>query len=52
VLKAPKSAWQSTLLAITKGGVRNVGKNTKHKEVASFQDKMKPFASQKVVFRT
>lgn len=37
---------------ITKGGVRNVGKNTKHKEAASFQDKMKPFASQKVVFRT
>ena len=50
--QAPKSAWQSTLLAITKGGVRNVGKNTKHKEAAAFQDKMKPFASQKVVFRT
>ena len=48
MLKAPKSAWQSTLLAITKGGVSNVGKTTKHKEAAAFQDKMKPLPARKL----
>ena len=48
MLKVPKSAWQSTLLAITKGGVSNVGKTTKHKEAAAFQDKMKPLPARKL----
>lgn len=48
MLKVPKSAWQSTLLAITKGGVSNVEKTTKHKEAAAFQDKMKPLPARKL----
>lgn len=48
MLKAPKSAWQSTLLAITKGGVSNVGKTTKRKEAAAFQDEMKPLPARKL----
>ena len=46
--QSAQSAWQSTLLAITKGGVSNVGKTTKHQEAAAFQDKMKPLPARKL----